>query len=260
MISVIIPVYNVKDYLGKCLQSLKTQTYRQWEAIAVDDGSTDGSGELLRNITYNDPRFKVIHQENQGLAAARNRGLEEAQGDSIFFLDSDDWLDPLCLDHLQACSEFYPEVGRIIGLDYTHHEKFGWNSVWEISHPGVHDPDSPFLFTPGCDVGHATACLYVRKNIPCEIRFPDVKIFEDMIFNMGLIFAGVKTLITMTEVYHYIIRDGSLIHSYLTDRQAEQIRGALASLIERYNPPKDQAERFTAFLENAIEGRIEKNK
>lgn len=92
-VSVVIPVYNVKPYLESCVQSVLRQTFKDMEVILVDDGSTDGSGELCDQIALTDKRIQVIHQENQGLSGARNTGIRQATGDYIAFLDSDDeWL------------------------------------------------------------------------------------------------------------------------------------------------------------------------
>ena len=90
--SIIIPVYNVAPYLRECLDSVKNQTFADWEAICVDDGSTDGSGAILDEYGAKDNRFKVIHQKNEGVSSARNRGLEQATGEWILFLDADDVL------------------------------------------------------------------------------------------------------------------------------------------------------------------------
>lgn len=92
MISIIIPVYNVISYLDKCLQSIHEQTYTEWECILVDDGSQDGSSELCDQWSGKDPRFKVIHQQNQGVSATRNNGIKASQGDYFVFIDSDDWV------------------------------------------------------------------------------------------------------------------------------------------------------------------------
>lgn len=93
LVSVIIPVYNTKKYLVECLNSVCTQTYSQIEIIAVDDGSTDESGNILREYARKDDRIRIITQENKGLSAARNAGLECSSGEYVMFLDSDDWLD-----------------------------------------------------------------------------------------------------------------------------------------------------------------------
>ena len=92
-LSVVIPVYNVAPYLERCLRSVLKQTFRNQEIILVDDGSTDGSGELADRLAETDARIRVIHQENQGLSGARNSGIRAATGDYLVFLDSDDeWL------------------------------------------------------------------------------------------------------------------------------------------------------------------------
>lgn len=94
LISVVIPAYNVKPYIQKCVRSVLNQTYTNLEVILVDDGSTDGTARLCDALQNEDKRIVVIHQENKGLSAARNAGIEVAKGDWIAFLDSDDWIEP----------------------------------------------------------------------------------------------------------------------------------------------------------------------
>lgn len=94
LISVIIPVYNVKAYLARCVNSVMTQTYPHLEIFLVDDGSTDGSGELCDSLASGDERIRVIHRENGGLSVARNTALDMAQGDFIAFVDGDDFIHP----------------------------------------------------------------------------------------------------------------------------------------------------------------------
>lgn len=92
LFSIIIPVYNVEQYLSECLDSVLRQTFPDWEAVCVNDGSTDGSLAVLHDYALKDERIKVISQENKGLSGARNTGIAESKGDYLFFLDSDDWL------------------------------------------------------------------------------------------------------------------------------------------------------------------------
>lgn len=94
MISVIIPVYNVAEYISQCLKSILTQTYMELEIILIDDGSTDASGEICDEYARKDSRIKVIHQKNKGAAAAKNAGLQAATGEYLSFVDSDDFLEP----------------------------------------------------------------------------------------------------------------------------------------------------------------------
>ncbi len=93
-LSIIVPIYNAEEYLGRCLDSLMKIPYGDMEVLCIDDGSSDSSGEMCKSYVLRDQRFRVVRQENAGLPAARNRGLKEAQGEYISFVDSDDWLDP----------------------------------------------------------------------------------------------------------------------------------------------------------------------
>ena len=102
LISVIVPIFNVKPYLRECLDSIRAQTYSNIEVLAVDDGSTDGSGEICEEYAREDNRFHVFHTVNNGLSAARNFGLDRAKGDFIAFLDSDDYMEGQMLEKLLA--------------------------------------------------------------------------------------------------------------------------------------------------------------
>ena len=94
LVSVIIPAYNIEDYIGRCLDSIISQTYKNLEIIVVDDGSRDYTGEILDNYAKKDRRIKVIHKENGGVSSARNKGIEAAEGDYIGFIDGDDLIEP----------------------------------------------------------------------------------------------------------------------------------------------------------------------
>lgn len=93
-------VYNTSQYLDRSLESLTTQTYRNLDIVVIDDGSTDGSAEVLDAWADKDSCIHVVNQSNAGVAAARNRGLDEARGAMIAWLDSDDWIEP---DYCEAC-------------------------------------------------------------------------------------------------------------------------------------------------------------
>ena len=118
-VSVIVPVYNVEDYLDECLESLLCQSLDDWEAICVDDGSADESGKMLDQWALRDARIHVIHKENGGLSSARNAGISLASGEIVCFLDSDDYLKPDAL--LTICSFFdsnSPEV-LVFGSEFV---------------------------------------------------------------------------------------------------------------------------------------------
>ena len=100
LVSVIIPAYHIEDYIGRCLDSIISQTYKNLELIVVDDGSRDRTGEILDDYVKKDPRMKVVHKKNGGLASARNAGLTIAKGEYIVFVDSDDWIELNMLEEL----------------------------------------------------------------------------------------------------------------------------------------------------------------
>ena len=102
LFSIIIPVYNVEQYLRDCLDSVCNQSFTDWEAVCVDDGSTDGSSMILREYAGKEDRLRIITQANGGLSAARNNGMMSARGEYILFLDSDDWLEPNALEVLAS--------------------------------------------------------------------------------------------------------------------------------------------------------------
>lgn len=110
--SIIIPVYNVAPYLRECLDSVLAQTFGDWEAICVDDGSTDGSGAILDEYAVRDKRFRVVHQPNAGVATARNKGLEETTGQWVLFLDADDVWNMNLLSTMANAIAAYP-LGRL---------------------------------------------------------------------------------------------------------------------------------------------------
>lgn len=102
-ISVVVPCYNVRAFVGAALDSLLAQSHARWEAIAIDDGSTDGTDEVI--AAFADPRVRLVRQANQGVSAARNRGIRMASGDAVLFLDADDWLAPDAMARMVAVLE-----------------------------------------------------------------------------------------------------------------------------------------------------------
>ena len=119
MISVVVPIYNVERYLQRALDSIRSQTYKDWEAILVDDGSTDNSGQIAEEYAQCDHRFKVIHKPNGGLSDARNAGIEHINGEFLLFLDADDFMHPqlmeLCIEAIQR------DNSDIVAFTYDRH-------------------------------------------------------------------------------------------------------------------------------------------
>lgn len=240
LISIIIPVYNTGNYLQECIDSVVQQSYINLELIFINDGSTDNSSDILAKAAKVDSRIKIIEQNNSGLSAARNRGLGEATGDYIMFLDSDDWLDKeTCKIALEKIQEYDVDV-----VFWSYIREYRENSlrtplfsdkeiIWrensirslfrrmvglterELSEPQKTDS----LIT-------AWGKLY-KKSVLNHIDFVDTRIIgtEDALFNIQ-VFSQVKSAIYIPEYFsHYRkYNEISLTHQYngeLADRWKE---------------------------------------
>lgn len=114
LISIIVPIYNVENYVNKCIQSLVSQTYSHLEILLIDDGSTDHSGEICEKWAKQDRRIQVLHQKNSGPSKARNVGLQMAKGKWISFVDSDDYVAPQYIEKLYQLVDVNTKVVRIM--------------------------------------------------------------------------------------------------------------------------------------------------
>ena len=117
LISVIVPVYNILEYLPRCVESLCRQTYPNLEILLVDDGSTDGTGQLCDKLGEADARIRVFHKENGGSSSARNLGIAKAKGRYLGFVDSDDYVDSRMYELLEAAIEKYQVKAAQVGRD-----------------------------------------------------------------------------------------------------------------------------------------------
>lgn len=215
MISIIIPVYNVEKYLEDCLNSVLNQSNQNFEIVCINDGSTDRSLDVLKNYTSKDIRIKVVSQENKGLSAARNRGIKEAIGDYIFFLDSDDWLEPNTLQILQRnitdedliCfnGRRYFEDGTIEKSDYgiTENNLSGW--VYYNKYALM---NTKFSFV--CSVLRIYKRDYLLNN---NLYFKEGIYHEDNLFTPFAFYYAKKVKAIPDILYVYRIRSGSITQS-----------------------------------------------
>ncbi len=186
-VSLVVPVYNVVGHVAACIAALRAQTFSDFEAIVVDDGSTDGSDAALRAAIGGDPRFKVIRQDNAGLSAARNAGLAQVRAPVIGFVDSDDRVAPDYLEVLYATLEDTGADWVSCGITFCHAE--GRNQT----HSGMHDPGKlddtappeRHDLTNWCDVVRhfpsAWNKLY-RASLIAGLRFDEGQLYEDHAF------------------------------------------------------------------------------
>lgn len=218
-VSIIIPVYNVEKYLPECIESIIAQDFSDFECLLVDDGSTDGSGALCDSYAARDSRIKVFHQQNQGVSAARNRGIAEAMGEWISFVDSDDWLDCSYLSDLLSA-----QIADWIISGYTIHNT---DKITELVPPqqlsfevgkdfiGIiaHLLESYSLYGPYCK-------LYRKSIIKLkEIKFNETISFgEDLTFNFDYLI-NVRTISCIPKSnYHYRRSSNTLSTKIYSDK------------------------------------------
>lgn len=233
MISVIVPVYNVEPYLRKCLDSVVGQTYRDLEILIIDDGSTDGSGIICDEYKV-DERVKVFHTENRGLSAARNLGLDEATGDWIGFVDSDDWIEPdmyeVLIDRaLEAgadvveCGWFQEYEQRAVKRKYLDQKLSGADALSALIHGSLSDVSWDKVW---------------KKRCFEEIRFPENRVYEDIAITYKIFEAAGCVVSIETCKYHYLQRAGSLTRR--TD--IRNLTGYWLSQMERYEELKNRVD------------------
>ena len=229
LFSIIIPVYNVEKYLPACLDSVLGQSFRDWEAICVNDGSTDGSAIVLQDFVARDQRIKVVDQPNAGTATARNTGLRMAQGDYIFFLDSDDWLE---VDSLEILA------GKLHGEDILCFSGKRYFESTGVFHPADVLPEK--TYERGMDYYNENALLRRDFAFVCVVLrvynreflmrnglfFDDDITYEDNLWvPITLCFAQTVTVIP-DVLYIYRIREGSKMQEVSLKRKMDMLKVA----------------------------------
>lgn len=221
LVSVIIPAYNIEDYIGRCLDSVISQTYKNLEIIVVDDGSRDHTGEILDNYAKKDRRIKVIHKENGGVSSARNKGIKAAEGDYIGFIDGDDLIEPemykTLVDLLEEENADISHCGYQMvfpdRIDYYHNT--GKKKI-QTTEEGLKDLLSGEMIEPGL-----VNKLY-KKELIKNCRLDEtVKINEDLLMNYQLFKLSKKSAYYDITPYSYMIRSSSATgaNSLITKRE-----------------------------------------
>ena len=228
-VSVIIPVYNVEPYLGEALDSVLRQTLQDFEIIAVNDGSTDGSRAILE--AYRD-RIRIIDKPNGGQGAARNDALKIACGDYICFLDSDDWIEP---DTLQACYDLCERDN----LDFTYFDavNFGEKVLFNYSRasifPGVHTGPETMCRILDSGVYACSVCMGLYRRSFLErtgVRFPEGFIHEDELYSAVCYFNASRVEPLDRVFYHRRCHAGSTMTTTFSRRNLDGYMNVLKGL------------------------------
>lgn len=229
LISVIVPVYKVEQYLARCLESICGQTYRNLEIICVDDGSPDKSIDILNEFASRDLRIRILRQENQGVSAARNMGIQEARGEWITFVDSDDWIEAeayaSCVPHLsnevdvvifgvKVDNELPPDDPQYAAME-EECKKISQSCL--VKYDGITPLSDEVILTTNISIWNKL----FRKSILVKynILFPIGRWYEDCSFNYKfLLLSRCGYFLKRQKFYHYIQREFSI--TYMTRAQS----------------------------------------
>lgn len=219
LLSVIIPVYNVQDFLARCIDSVLAQTYRNLEIFLVDDGSTDSSGEICDRYAEQDSRINVIHKSNGGLSSARNAALDVITGDCVTFIDSDDFVHPSFAEKLiealgkdsqiaiapwQECNEGeLPALSkRITGNIISYSQDEAINEIYYQRR-----------------LTHSACSRVFDAKLFDNIRFPKGMLYEDLAISYDILKKATKiTYCDCPPMYFYMHRSGSIINTMTLKR------------------------------------------
>ena len=212
VISVIVPVYNVEKYLDKCVSSVMAQTFKDIEILLIDDGSKDASGRMCDDYALTDSRIRVIHKENGGLSDARNRGITEARGRYLSFIDGDDYIEPDMLETLYNNLVREDADASMCGIysEYADRQTRFWPNDEYLVLTG-NQPVKAVLEGRQGSI-NAVNKLY-KRELFSEIRFPLGKLCEDAFIMVKLMAQVNKAVVDTRPKYHYVHRGDSITTS-----------------------------------------------
>ena len=258
MVSIIIPVYNTQDYLPRCIDSVLGLQEKDWELILVDDESTDNSGKICDEYALKDSRIRVIHQKNQGPAAARQNGLESAKGDWIMFADSDDWLDEKILTVLMK-NQQETGAGIVCCIFVNMNEKNEKQHLptFKESYIDCYNAEECMMHMHRTRYLTGSPCTKLfRKDLFEGINFcKDVTIGEDYSMIVQLAQKAGRVRMLHEELYYRFVRKGSISHMGYSERHKKAFDNYMRvrlELIEKYPALKKDIIGFHTEYEMAV--------
>ncbi|MDO4746784.1 MAG: glycosyltransferase [Candidatus Saccharibacteria bacterium] len=256
LVSIVVPVYNVEDYLAKCLETLSRQAYEGIEIIIVDDGSTDGSGRICDEFAKNEPRVRVFHKKNGGLSSARNFGIKKAKGEFVCLVDSDDYVKEKFVEEMVKMAltnevdvvvcgynDVIPEEGLLSGEEATVRLLVGQENIDIIAWNKMY-----------------------RLGLFKDIDYPEGSNYEDNLTTYKLLSKAKRVAYAAKSLYCYIERAGSITKK---DKKLERLKSrerAAAEAKEYFKDKKELEEAAEiamltaklAFVDFAVSGDVEK--
>ena len=213
LISVVVPIYNVQAYVGKCVESLLQQTHTACEIILVDDGSTDDSGKICDRYAEKDERVRVLHKANGGVSSARNAGVAAMRGEFLAFVDPDDWVEASYLEELAAPLLKDETIDIVIGCFYLREDGQGITiSEGKKGTEGyLAAKDTLQQMMDGVYWDESLCGKLYKSALWADFSFPDtLQVGEDLYANWHLLQRAGNVYYTPSQRYHYALREGSL--------------------------------------------------
>lgn len=215
MISIIVPIYNVEQYLRKCLDSIKKQTYKDFEVILVDDGSPDNSASICEEYVSKDSRFKLVRKKNGGVSSARNAGIENSNGEYLTFVDPDDWIDEHYLERLYNLKvEHNADVSAVAIMNFS--DEQGFYKVETCAPEGIHEYSGPeftrMMNRSKKQLGNYQVAKLYDKHLLPKNMYPEGKTYEDALTLPYLFYNVGKVVYSSEYLYFYLMRPDSIVH------------------------------------------------
>ncbi|MPQ43057.1 glycosyltransferase family 2 protein [Clostridium tarantellae] len=212
LISVIVPIYKVEKYLSQCILSLTNQSYKNLEIILIDDGSPDNCGNICDDFSKLDKRIKVIHKDNEGLAEARNVGLNVAKGEYIGFVDSDDWIHPNMYENLiNTALKYKAEIVECKFKKLYKRNIYLKENNYIKKTIEFNNKEALKNHLQGKYLYRAVWNKIYKRELFKNIRFPKGKLAEDLYITYKLFYLSKKTVYLDFEGYYYYIRNNSIM-------------------------------------------------
>lgn len=215
MISVIIPAYNAQAYLRECLESVLAQSFSDWEAIIVNDGSTDSTCDIAAGFTARDSRFRLVSTPNGGLSSARNAGIAVARGQWLAYLDSDDTLYPDALAKLMAAASAAENIDIVVaGLSRSRDIAAATDGRVEIM-SGLSALEQGLYQR---SVTTSACAKLFRRGVVEDIRFPDGRYYEDLLYCVETLRRSARVAVIGDVIYYYRDNPSSFINTFTPRR------------------------------------------
>lgn len=248
-VTVIIPVYNVQDYLARCIDSVLQQSYRELEIILVDDGSTDSSGAICDQYATRDHRISVIHKANGGLSSARNAGLDAMTGQQVTFIDADDAVHPQFVETLlntmhSTCAQIAVSRWQVLKNDAKPRKV----DVATATCRTFSQQEAIMSVFYQHQLNHSACSRLFQASLFKSLRFPEGKLYEDLAIIYPLLRSvDAVALVSAPMYYYYMHRSGSIINTVTLQR---------TQVLEHLNNIMQQVEQETPQYVPAVRSRL----